>query len=242
MKSMFKILISVFLFSSAAILLYADSVDFLHVITENSKYSSSSNLIEKDKPENYYGAGKAFDGDSGTSWCEGKKDAGEGEYIILETEPVEIYGVTVLNGFGKFRHLYFQNNRVKDFRLTLYPVKGKEKIITAAFGVDLCGKSLAGGKLTIESFCEEEVENYRTDRKAFNKCVVDKKDECILDEYNGGGQNILLKTPMTVKKVKLEILSVYRGEKFNDTCISEFKLLNYNRDSGPYEKYKAEKY
>jgi len=216
-------------------LLYADMLDFIKIKLENAKYSASSTLKEKGKPDNYYGPDKAFDNDSGTSWCEGKSDDGIGESITITTSPVEIVGVTVLNGYGKYKHLYMQNNRIKDFRMTFYPPSGKEKIVTGTFGKDLCGKSLAGGKMTMKEFCEEAAGN--KEYPSYDKCITAKNDECLLDDYEGGGQKILLKTPMTVRQIKLEILSVYKGEKFTDTCIGGFMLLYYNEgDFGPYNK------
>ncbi|HOP65041.1 MAG TPA: discoidin domain-containing protein [Spirochaetota bacterium] len=238
MKKIFAFLFMVLFIT----MLYADSVDFMHILLEETKCSASSSLAEKNKPSDYYGAEKAFDKNSETAWCEGKKDSGVGEYIILETKPVKIHGVAILNGFGKFRHLYYQNNRVKKFRLTLYPESGQNKIITAEFGKDLCGRSLAGGKLTINEFCEDNVPDYEKDKAAYNKCIKEKTNECIFDEYDGGGQKILLKKPMVVKKLKLEILSTYSGTKYNDTCIAEFGLLEFNIDAGEYNTYRVTKY
>jgi len=235
MKRIIRALLLIVVFN---VLLYADMLDFSKITLENPKYSASSVLKEKGKPDDYYGADKAFDEDSGTAWCEGKNGDGIGESITLTTEPVKIYGVTILNGYGKFKHLYMQNNRVKDFKLIFYPPSGKEKVVTGTFGNDLCGKSLAGGKLTMEQFCQENAEEH----KGYDKCMVFKKNECIMHDYDGGGQKILLKTPMTVNKIKLEILSIYKGEKFTDTCIGGFILLDYNEgDFGPYDKNKDNK-
>jgi len=228
MKRIIKSLLLILFFN---ILLYVDSLDFSKITLENAKYSASSILKEKGKPDDYYGPDKAFDEDSATAWCEGKSDDGIGESVTITTDPVKIYGVTILNGYGKYRHLYLQNNRIKDFRLIFYPSSGKEKVVTGTFGKDLCGRALAGGKLTIEQFCEENADEY----KGYDKCIIAKKDECIIHDYDGGGQKVLLKTPMTVNKIKLEILSVYKGQKFSDTCIAGFILLDYS--DGVYGSY-----
>lgn len=244
-----KILLSFVLISFFTILLYADSAEFLRIVVGESAFTASSTLIEKDKPEDYYGADKAFDEDSGTSWCEGKKGDGIGESVTVQFKKIpwaesedaaEIVGIRVLNGFGKQKHLYLNNNRVKDFRLTFYQKNGTDKVITSTFGSDLCGKDL-GNMSTIDEYCKDTVSDYSTNIKEFNECIAKKKQECIMDEKNGG-QNILLKKPLLVTKVKLEILSVYKGEKFSDTCISGIDLLQYNTDFGTYEKYKGKKY
>ncbi|HOP29156.1 MAG TPA: discoidin domain-containing protein [Spirochaetota bacterium] len=230
MKRIIRSLLLILVFN---ILLYADMLDFYSISYDNAKYSASSVLKEKGKPDNYYGPAKAFDNDSGTAWCEGKSDDGIGESVSITVSPVKIYGVGILNGYGKYKHLYMQNNRVKDFRLTFYPPSGKEKVVTGTFGKDLCGMYLEKGDL--KSYCEWKVEE--KEYTSYEKCVAAKKNDCFMDDYEGGGQKIMLKTPMTVKQIKLEILSVYKGEKFSDTCISAFTLVSYNTgDYPPYEK------
>ncbi len=241
-----KILLAVPIVLFLALLVYADSAEFLFASLSNGKYSSSSNLTEKNKPADYYGPDKAFDEDPATSWCEGKKDDGIGEYLAIEKDAEEIVGINILNGFGKYRHLYKSNNRVKGFRLTVYPDKGKEKVITGEFKDNLCGTELEGGKMgSIDEFCRDQASKFEGQKEKFNEayfaCLKEKKNECIID-HQTGGQKILFKKPMNVKKVKLQILSVYKGEKYSDTCVSELKLIRYNIDFGTYDKVKAKKY
>jgi hypothetical protein len=243
MKSIIGFSSGIIILFLMSINLFGDSLDFLHVILKESKAGASSTLVEKDKPQGYYGADRAFDGLSETSWCEGKSDDGIGEYIYSEFEPAEIYGVAVLNGIGPYKHLYLKNNRVKDFRLTLFSPDGKTKVVTAKFKDNTCGQSLAGGKLTMEDFCHEQVPDYATNKNKYQKCLADKKNECIIHEYDGGGERIMLKNSMTVSKIKLEILSVYKGSKYKDTCISEFRLVRLGEISDDwYKKSKEKKY
>ncbi|HOP65082.1 MAG TPA: hypothetical protein PK358_11780 [Spirochaetota bacterium] len=234
-----KILLSLLTIALVTVLVHADSLIYTHIILKKATSGSTSVLTEKNKPSDYYGPAKAFDGDIGTAWCEGKKDEGKGEFIWVETDPVKTEGVIVLNGFGKSRRLYFQNNRVKDYRLTIYPVKGKEKVITGRLEDDLCGPGKA--KFDPADSCYGELGESAGDKKLWDKCIAKEKDLCIMDDYDGGGQSIMLdeefETPMIIKKVKLEILSVYRGKKYNDTCIAEIRLLkNVYRERDEEEK------
>lgn len=205
--------------------LYSDSVDLGHISLELSNTSASSTLIEKDKHEFYYGAHNAFDGKSGTAWCEGKSDDGIGESVTAEFEPVKIYGVSALNGIGPTRTIYFKNNRIKDVMFTLYLEYGKIKTFKATFKDNACSRDLAGGKMDIESFCMEKVPDFETNKKGFDKCIREKNDECYYSDYDGGGQRFLLKTPVVVNKIKIEILSVYPGSKFKDTCVADINLI-----------------
>lgn len=243
MKSIITFTLGILILFLLSINLFSDSVDFLHVILSKSKAGASSTLVEKDKPQGYYGADKAFDGLPETSWCEGRSDDGIGEYIQSEFEPVEIYGIIMLNGIGPYKHLYIKNNRVKDFKLTLFTPDGKSRIITAKCRDNTCGQALAGGKLTPEDFCQEQVTDYATNKNKYEKCLADKKNECIIHEYDGGGQRFMLKQPMTVNKLKLEILSVYKGSKYTDTCISEIRLIKLAEMSAEgYKNSAGEKY
>ncbi len=146
-------IISVFSFALWAAALYSDSVDLGHIQLKLSKTSASSTLIEKDKHESYYSANKAFDGKSGTAWCEGKNNDGIGESITAEFDPVKIYGVSALNGIGPTRTIYFKNNRIKDAMFTLYLENDKTKSFKVTFKDNACSRDLAGGKESVESFC-----------------------------------------------------------------------------------------
>jgi len=245
MMSLTKALFPAFIICSLfSILCFADSVDFIHVRLKKSKCSASSSLIEKGKPADYYGPEKAFDGPDATAWCEGKDDAGINEYITSKFQPTKIFGIVILNGFGKYKNLYLSNNRVKDFTITLYQKNGSKKIITSSFRKNVCGKNLDGGKTTIEGYCMYEVLDYKKNKKAYNKCIKKKQNECIIDEYEGGGQTFFLKKPVIITKLKLEILSVYKGTKYNDTCIAEIRLLKLSgnlSEEGYYHLYKDTK-
>ncbi len=223
LKTCFILSIILFCFQGAA--LYSDSVDLGHIVLKLSKTSASSTLIEKDKYETYYDADKAFDKKSGTAWCEGKSDDGIGESVTAEFEPVKIYGISALNGIGPTRTIYFKNNRIKDVMFTLYLEDGKIKTVKATFKDNSCSRDLAGGKMDVESFCQEKVPDFETNKKSFDKCIRDKNDECYYSDYDGGGQRFLLKTPIVVKKIKMEILSVYPGSKFKDTCVADINLI-----------------
>lgn len=63
-----KLLAAFILITSLTILLNAVSADFSYINIYEPKPGSSSSLVESGKREDYYGAEKAFDEDSGTTW------------------------------------------------------------------------------------------------------------------------------------------------------------------------------
>ena len=66
----------------------------------------------------YYSAENLIDNDPSTCWAEGVDGAGEGEQITLEcSEPTEMSGLIINNGYCKNEKLYNYNNRLKDITI-----------------------------------------------------------------------------------------------------------------------------
>ncbi len=157
-----------------------------------------------------YTALSAMDGDTSTAWCEGKKDEGVGEVLVVKvdtTKPVRIW-----SGLGASDHLYKANNRARKIRIwALQARQARKEIgqyetglvfedITVVGSHEVTLKDLNGWQplplpprrgLAFRSVIEN------------GKPAVDHKDSTFL---------------------AVEILSVYRGTKYNDTCISEIGI------------------
>ncbi|MBP7738779.1 MAG: hypothetical protein KA369_22590 [Spirochaetes bacterium] len=166
------------------------------------KATASSTLVEKGRAGTFYSPEKALDNVTATAWCAASGRSG-GEYIEAFFEPRAFSGLALLNGCGGSKKLYFENNRVKEYALTLF-LKNGDKI-------------LKKGTLSAKS-CTDE-----------HPAVPNRSGHCYL-EYNVGGEHIDFGKPLCLRGFRLGIVSVYRGSKFNDTCIAEIKRLSY-RDS-----------
>lgn len=221
------------LFLFAAVL-FADSTDAVYIVLSQVKAADSSHLQEKGRPESFYAANKAFDGNLNTAWCEGKKDDGQEEWISAEFQPVKAGGLMILNGYASNRELYFKNNRVKDYELKVVDHKNQEFVLKGRLKDNTCGMSSAGGKMTPEEICEDQ---FPKDRQKQKKCVAEVKNECIMDEYQGGGEEIRFGESKCIKKITLEIKSVYKGRQFSDTCIADIRIRN---SLYPIEEYKRD--
>ena len=172
---------------------------------------STSFLKENGKPDDYYAPWRANDKDKNTAWVEGAKGDGIGEKIyikIIEIQAIRFKPLTInfniINGYAASEELFKSNNRVKKARLTIYEAR-----------FDLCGGYY------FKRYSDLVINNYK---------IIDLPDK-------RDPQNIQMKIP-TIKSVKkidivaagasfiaeLEILEVYKGTKFNDTCISEFNV------------------
>lgn len=85
---------------------------------------ASSALVEKGKPTGFYAADNVLDGRYETAWCVGKKGSPVGEWIRLQYRvPLKLDGtawmLSVFNGYGRTRSLYYANNRIKDYSLEI---------------------------------------------------------------------------------------------------------------------------
>jgi hypothetical protein len=189
-------------FSTLLLLLGSTGVllgNFTHysnVSVSRVKARASSTLIEKGRSSTMYSAVKAYDFSLKTSWCEGSKGPGVGEYIELSFSPFNADDLAVMNGVAYSPKLYKLNNRVKDYSLVCTLEDGTVKTINGTFPDDVC----SGSACTFKGF----------------------------DPDFGG----LIRIGQRIKKIKLVIRSVYRGEKFNDTCITEMRFIKAHYSGG----------
>ncbi len=157
---------------------------------------ATSSLKDKYNPE------KAFDKDVRTSWVEGKPDDGIGEKIAFHVST--IHRIKIMPGFGVQKY-FKMNNRVKKARLTVYETK------------DLYAHQYA----TVFIF-----------GKLVKTTILNFRDAMFMQEFYIGI------TEMRKKKQKyssslenygyvviLEIVEVYRGTRWRDTCIAEIEVV-----------------
>ncbi len=166
------------------------------------KTAATSSLVEKGKPEDYYSSDRALDNSSATAWCAASGKSG-GEYLEAAFEARAFSGLAVLNGCGTTKKLYHDNNRIKEYVLTLY-LKNGDKIVKK-------------GTLSPKA-CNDE-----------HPAVPNKSGSCYL-EYNVGGEHIAFDRPLCLRGFRFAVVSVYKGNKYNDTCIAGIKRFSY-RDS-----------
>ncbi len=139
-----------------------------------------------------YGAGSAMDHRPSTAWAEGADGDGIGEIVMVKVDITR--PVRIWAGFGRSEKLFRANNRPR--RVAVYALEG--------FG--------GSGKLMF----------------LFDTIRVIGKHEAELKDVNGY-QGLPLPafrlSPDTRGDrhtfVAVEILSVYRGDTYRDTCISE---------------------
>ncbi len=175
---------------------------------------SSSELKSKN---DRYAAKNVIDNNPATAWVEGVSGSGINENITIgfgpRTSGSKVEGSTlinkigIINGYSKDKDAFISNNRVKKIRVSY----------------NSC--------LDLDEF-EDKVPEQRNrilDNIGVEKRDFDDEAEKILGEYllkdKMEMQYIQLDDPLLASYIKITILDVYKGDKFDDTCISEVKVI-----------------
>jgi hypothetical protein len=69
---------------------------------------------------NSYRAANLIDGNPATAWVEARSDDGIGEWIVIDfTQPRDVTGIELQNGYAKNADIYGKNGRVRDVEINL---------------------------------------------------------------------------------------------------------------------------
>lgn len=149
-----------------------------------------------------YAAYNLSDGDTRTAWVEGVDGHGVCEFVMVPSidlsRPIYIW-----NGYGKSENLYNYNSRVK--AANIHVIKG------GYAGATQCGTYYVD---------IEKVARFQVQLKDMNDYQL--LDVQQLTEFGEGGS---MREEGMNYWLGLEILEVYPGTKWSDTCISEIKNI-----------------
>lgn len=203
------------LFSCTVLFSQEDEEDFVRHCTDsctmsagpisilNGEFEASSCLADKKDPGKYCPE-KAFDNDLSTSWVEGKEGQGLNEKLAFHIKK-NINSISILPGFGNAKY-FKMNNRVKKAVLSIY-------------------------KINMASPSELDIIGYNIE-KLIKTITLDFKDEMKMQSFDIGigevgkfiepwkGGNTVECGYVGV----IEIIEVYPGIKWNDTCIAEIVI------------------
>ncbi|MEA1887687.1 MAG: hypothetical protein U9N72_10815 [Bacteroidota bacterium] len=178
-----------------------------------------------------YGGHNLFDNDPATAWAEGVNGQGNGEYIIVKAGKNFPDILVISNGYQKSERLYKMNSRPHHVKLSLYAgfyLEGDDTEIASRYrmkqiagpeNIELKDK-MGSQKLKMPFDMDKviAVKDFLT--KAFKTEFADeiqqRKEWCPTCDM----------TPKFSFFVKMEILNVYRGSKWDDTCISGISFIS----------------
>lgn len=139
-----------------------------------------------------YSAFCASDNDTSTAWCEGVEGDGIGEFVIAQLDITS--EIKIWGGYGKSPALFKANNRPKAIRI--YYLGTSDFPEATQFGVGFSNIYLIEKK----EYILQDVNDYQ---------IISGID---IDSFNGN---------FTAGFIAVEILSVYEGDKYKDTCFTE---------------------
>ena len=146
-----------------------------------------------------YAASNMSDYNCDTAWVEGKSDFGKGQRIKISVKGW-ITQVLLVNGFRKTEKTFYENNRIK--RIALY--------------VD--GKKLGEMEFPDRKYCRVDMTNILDEGELLNLGNF-FTDENLGKTLQSG------RTFAPESDIEIEILDVYRGTKYNDTCVSDIYVI-----------------
>lgn len=192
--------------SAAALTKYIseERIPFKYIVS-----MKASSVLKTDEINIYnYEPKNLFDVDLNTAWCEGVKGHGEGQWVEFNfAGNVSVGAIGIINGYTKREALYYANNRIKKIELDVEYRPGEYD----------------DEKPSGESKKAIQKETTVIDLKQiqFNELNKNVQAPFIswLADYDDNYRN--------VKKIRLTILEVFPGTKYDDTCISEVYFIGY---------------
>ncbi len=167
-----------------------------------------------------YSAYQLLDKNVTTAWAEGVGGEGIGEYVLIGQENTLPEKIHINNGYQKTESLYYKNNRPKTLKLSLYVAYYLPGDVTELGrslqclqypdSIILHLKDKMGTQVFELSFDIEKVKSIKSTGDAdFENKFKERVDKFVEHEHYRG------------YILKLEIMDVYKGSKWDDTCISD---------------------
>ncbi len=172
-------------------------------IEKNIYNLKKSNSIENIKASSIlketYSANNLIDGNYLTAWADGVPGKGINENIEIKfKDSSNIKTLYITNGYQKTSDIYFSNSRPKKLKLELDIISYNKKILTE--------KIIELSDIPKDWF----MPFYSIDRKN----NIHNNQALLISPYDFDYE-------YSIKSVKITILEVYPGTKYEDTCISE---------------------
>lgn len=183
----------------------ASAISLNMIDTHGMIYKATSELKVPVQGFGKYGVHNLFDNDVRTAWAEGVDGSGIKESISFVFKK-KLKKIEVVNGYAKSSETFIKNNRIRKIRVSIYEVEMPK-----------------AGKVT-EQFIPVK---FKTMIIMFSKILKDTKEPQGIKLPKKWNEYLISKDTYGIK---FEILSVYKGTHFDDTCLSELKF-SYKTDN-----------
>ncbi len=183
--------------------------DTLLLAFNNGIFWDSSSELEMGGYADYgkYGATNLGDTDPATCWAEGSESDGSSEFIRF-TMPENTITLRIRNGYQKNETIFYANNRPKNIEFELFACYEPTGYVTESHNGFFTSVLLATTSTTLD------------DKLGYQDVKLDIDWPEIHEE---------LSHDRTFEKdrfvLKIKIIDVYKGNKWNDACISDINIV-----------------
>ncbi len=215
----------------------------LSIKLEQSVWASSTYCEEIRGKQTCYPPAQIFDGKPDTCWVEAAPGDGIGEWVLfVVNRPVR--ALELVNGFARSAALYENNNRIKSLKLSLVAGFTAPGLVTELDYYLYFLTDLKEGELRLDDTLEPQLVEFTVSYEEHEDLIWEALDR-FYDTYPFFMQEIekdLGLTPNMGKEelkqyqelifdafgmscLRLEILEVYPGKRYDDTCLSEINTI-----------------
>jgi len=176
-----------------------------------------------------YNASRLFDQNFSTCWAEGSKGFGRGDWVIFNS--IAIFWI--YNGMWRSKALFYANNRVRRMKISFYEIYARDysthNLTTMKF--ETTRTVFTNVYLLSETVVELPDGMYPIE--------IDKQSDPIPFEISPDNKNLPDEKQANDGHLfcRLEILDVYPGSKYNDTCISEIVFGRFGPVLPEYKEF-----
>ncbi|NOY23422.1 MAG: hypothetical protein GXO70_07920 [Acidobacteria bacterium] len=218
----FRVLVIVFLLIALPVSASAGEKWETLMLTDccHQLYSVSSELGAPKDPTKFgkYGAQNLFDRNPATCWAEGEADSGIGQKIQVAVRGIPDK-IKLINGYGKSPALFAKNNRIREIQLSCYAAFFIEGHATELATELNALKFPVEKTVTIADQTVEQKINFPFDRAKIAAFLKQARAAFFQNRSELAPKKVQL-----FLLISLKIRSVYRGNKWNDTCLSELSF------------------
>ncbi|MDY0200486.1 MAG: hypothetical protein RBR40_05815 [Tenuifilaceae bacterium] len=214
-----NLIIIFFLFSQLAAAQQWTDMSFFEL--DGCFVRSTSDLTDNMQPKKLgngrFSAISAVDGNYQTAWVEGVAGHGIGESIFVSM-PNNCSVMNILSGYGKSRALFYQNSRPKTVKLRCYVginPTGYVSEISPIFKIQKYDKEYVLHLADVDSLQSFSFPFHKSQLASFGDSVKEQ----YFEEFTEPIFQMLY-------FVEIEIVDVYIGSEYSDTCISEIFFNN----------------
>lgn len=183
--------------------------DTILLAYKNETFWSSSSELEMDIYKDFgkYCSVNLGDNDPLTCWAEGSENDGIGEFIWM-TIPENIATIRIRNGYQKNETIYLANNRPQNVEFELYASYEPSGYVTESHNGFFISEMIAATSVILK-----DEYGYQDIKLGFDWQEIHSQ---LSNDRTFDNDRFIL---------KIKILDIYKGNKWNDACISDINIV-----------------